>query len=762
MPLNYQILRGFGTTNERLKGLFTAQPSPKDQPPGQEKSESQKDWEFADQIIRGVLSPRLDEAVRNNLEQSDLLRAVDLAIDTPIINKVNFPLVLYAQGRISFEECVNQLSKLDCKDRYVKQGEDKKLRIEVPKFTDTGINYTRSVLTRRLAAQNARFSNLNPFFRYEARDTAETAKLRADALSQVMDIMADQYGWRSLQVDWMRDLLLYPHVIVFPAEVWNVEIEYAFKDEALAEEFQGESDKLKELVKRQGVPFIIPHPSRVFYDVAHSVRSINADSGCEYFGYWDVVRYRTIRNNPNYFNRDKISFNTGLFSSFGNFSYYFSQYYTTVSIPITDTAMNDRLGRTGYFYGSTSGDDDAPVCLAHLYWKVKPKDYRMGEYPLPVWIHLVLANNTAVIGAEIMPDCPGFVGAYNVNVHRLLSLSMAMEVMPFQDQLSNLYTALIETVKRDLLAIWCVNEDCFPSSSDAGQQALKDIEDCIKGDNWSKLAVLLKASFIKYAEKGVDLNAVLKVITPGVNTKIQEVLTCINLTIMLAERVLAMSPQEQGQVSQRETSALDVQLANTAVENIYQFISDTVDEMRAAMKRYLYNAMVSCWVKESTFQVSVVNRYDPKIAEKAGFNVIDVESIVTPVTSVETTIQGPGKLTIVGTKRSLIGEYLFNSRDGAERTSNMMAAQTLIQLFGMISQPATLQAVTWDQYCGLFNTAVRLTGAGVNLVIQPPPGKGSQPVLTLEQATGSPGAVGVAPGTTGGMAVAGVPGGAMQ
>jgi hypothetical protein len=222
-------------------------------------------------------------------------------------------------------------------------------------------------------------------------------------------------------------------------------------------------------------------------------------------------------------------------------------------------------------------------------------------------------------------------------------------------------------------------------------------------------------------ELGVDLDNVFKVVRQTPNTQLNSIINAIGQTIMMAERVMALSPQEQGQQSPRETSATEVQIIAGTTENIYQFISDAIDEGRAAIKRYLYNALISLGTED--IYLPVVNRYRRDVATKAGFTITDEESAqMMPGNN-------PMQFSVIGTKKNLVAEYIFNSRDGAERASNIQGAQTLTQMLGVLMQPAVLSMLTKEKLADIINTIIRQSGAGVDVTVEPPPGQGASPVM---------------------------------
>lgn len=719
MPLDYKILKMFGTTEERIQEVMTAHerklPATATE---EEKAAMKKDIENRKRI-ESLLSSRIEESLLQSLNSSHLIAAVDLAWDSATITKKTIPLVMYAQGRIDTESCIRSLGDLKCADQYVKNGENGRKYIDLPKFFDVNINLVRSVITRRVAAQSARYTNLWPYFKYDTRGTSEVDRLRGDLLSQRIDIQADQYGYRDHGVQWIRDMLIYPKCIVFPACKWDREVEYFQVDDTLAEEFQvGDSKKklnIQARVKREGVPMITPHASRVFWDRAFPAESINTDTGCTWFGFWDIVRYGSILDEPSYYNRDQISYGqktVDLFSAYGN---YFSQYYDVINPPPMPEGVYDSNSAKTPFEFYTAEKRDSSTFMTHIYVKLKPNQWGFGDYPFDIWIHFTVADSRTVIHSEIMPDTPGFVFSHNSSSQRKNNLSMAHDLMTFQDQLTNLFSQLLECVKRDLFSMTLLNIDVFPADNPEAKKTLDEFRMAVKSGHFQSAMSILEVSFVKMRELGIDLDNVFKVIRQPPNTQITEIINAINQTIMMTERVMAMSPQEQAQLSPRETSATEVQVVAGTTENVYQFISDSYDAGRAAMKRYLYNATMSLATEE--IRLPVVDRYRKETIEAAGFDAQFDES-------------DPSKpvLGVVGLKKNLAAEYLFTTRDGAERSSNIQAAQTLTQMLGVLMQPPILSKITNSDFCNLVNTIVRQSGAGVDVTIKPSPGTDNQPV----------------------------------
>jgi hypothetical protein len=69
----------------------------------------------------------------------------------------------------------------------------------------------------------------------------------------------------------------------------------------------------EDIIVKEGLRYIIPHPSRQFIDLRYPATSFNTDSGCEYGGHWTVTGYGDILDNRMYWNRKKIFAGTNWF-----------------------------------------------------------------------------------------------------------------------------------------------------------------------------------------------------------------------------------------------------------------------------------------------------------------------------------------------------------------------------------------------------------------------------------------------------------------
>lgn len=719
--IDFDILSECGTTNERLREFFTAEV------PSVEQKAKMTPAQIASNEVdvkarkrfQEMVSGWLQEHVVHSLHNHKIWSAVDLAWDSVPIQKNIFPLIQYAQGRIDPSKAEKALrDNVPDGATYVSKNDSgQTTRVDLPKFTEMNINLIRSVIMRRVAAQVVKYAEIWPHFKYEPRSNTQVGRLRGDLTSQRMDIMADQYAFLHSEEQACRDMFLYTDAVLFPRSSWEREVQWEKKDRdpSLATA-DGKIPKQNRVI-REGISWVLPHRSRLIYDIATPLASLNTDTGCKYVGFWDVLRWGQVAGNPEYFNRDKVMYSADAVTWFTTYQAYFNQYFDKVLPPPMPgdpgndpTIANDRKMNVGVYTGNM---DDSATFFTHLWVKVNPRDWRWGSYPYPIWVHLKVAGDSTVVYADIMPSSPAAAFSFNSNDSKLLNLSVAHELMQFQDQLTNLFSQLLECIKADLFSVAILNTDVFPDTPE-GKKVLEEFRAIMKGKSYYAEPQILEASFEKLSQVlGRDITAdmVFKVVRSAPNTQLMAIFEAITRVIAMAEKMMVLSAHEQGQTASHEITASESNQIANSTDTIYGYISNALDRGRAAMKRICYESLIALGSDEMT--LPVVNRYPNSVIEKAGFKVTDRDED-DPISYV----------TVMGSKRNLVHEYIFTSRDGGNRASNAHAAQVLVQAMQSIgslappAQNAILAAMGKEKLYEWFNAVFRLADAGVDMKLE--------------------------------------------
>lgn len=249
-------------------------------------------------------------------------------------------------------------------------------------------------------------------------------------------------------------------------------------------------------------------------------------------------------------------------------------------------------------------------------------------------------------------------------------------------------------MKVSMMRIFCIDQDALDDD------VKEYIKDGLSEDTFYSKPKALFYSGQKAADLGINNNNFIQIIdaqkelSAGINQSIQAILQLLNLV----ERLLILSPQELGQPAPREISATEVaEIANTT-NSIYSFISEGIDDMRAAAKKLFYEHLVSC--STDKFVVPIKQRYTDRVIRDAGFE-----------SETEGEFEAASR-NVIGTPANLIHEYLFSSRDGAERARDTQSAQVLGQaLANLLQIEGMMQMLGKDRMFEIMNEVFRMSGA---------------------------------------------------
>ena len=689
-----KILDLYGCTNSRLRQVFTATDG--------------EDMKIRKRIEDRVKS-RVDAGLRRCLRTASMYQAVDVAWDTPPIQKETLPLLLWAQGKVSrstilaakgTDESPSPMSQ------YVKKDEAGNVTLDLPKIYEISISLVRSYVTRRHAAQTTKYANLWPFFKFEPRGTDDISSLQGDALSQVVEKMSDDFNYRHFFPQADRDKLLYGYSLVFPRQAWTRR--NGWRPKKLNVQAELTKDDVESYVVAEGLDYVNPPAARTFWDNSAPLANINTENGPRWVGYWDIIPFKDLQaGGASYFNLDKVSRGdkfVGLLKQYGAFfEYYFDPKVVNPTDIVSDPSLdNDRTANVGRW---TSQNQDAGVLHAQYFERINPKEEKIAEYDVDVWVRYAVAGDGTIIGAEWMPSIPAAYGGFNQNDQRDVSVSYAMELMPYQDQLTNLCTQMLFNIRTSMIQLWLLDKDSMEEAT------LKHFEDGAKARDFFTEPKILKYSATKLRELGIqDPRQAFSIIQANVAQTIETSYQGIMRLLAIVDRLSNTSRNELGESNPREISATEAQEISATTATMHTFISDGIDEQRSAIKRQIFESYVSRG--SATFEAPVISRYTIETIRDAGFELARQQD-VEPGTVM------PANTRIRGSVWNLIYSYAFDSRDGSERSSNPQSAQLLVQLAQMmLGSEQLVQAMGKRRLYALFNTIVRLSGAGWDLKLE--------------------------------------------
>lgn len=702
--ISRKVLEHCGCTPELLRKIHTSRASASDDDSEETKALIKYRKKTEDDILT-----RFSAGFETSAKSSNIAQAVDIAMDGTPIQDQTIPLMLWAQGKIDKSKFLQYFDgKTQLATEFISRTKNETgpdtISINIPRLHEIQINLIRSYLTRRLATQSARFSNLWPYFTFNPRGTDDVAKLRGDALSQRVDTIADQYNYRHFFPQTFRHQFMYGRSVVFLRSAWDRVYGWKFKDENVpAKELELES-----YIEREGIDYVAPHFSRVFRDTSAPLPNVNTDTGPCFIGYWDIIRWQAIQDGE-FFNRDKVTFGESTSQLLQKYSPYFSYYFDACVLKWPDcktdpTEGNDRTRNVGTY---SINDRDKGCLVAQYFVKINPKHEKIATYNGDVWIRYSVAGDNTVIGGEFLTNTPACYGGYNENDDRLVNPSMATELMGFQDQLSNLHTQLLTTIRTGMMQIWAVDKDALEP------EVIKYIEKTMKSSELYTEPHMLQYSGkiladLQLQNPSMNPRSMLTIIQAQVLTSIDQIYRAIGEVFQAADKMVMMSPNEQAQPNPREVAAREVTEISSSTSAISSFVSDGIDEQFAAIKKQLFASLIC--ESTTTFRVPVINRYTKATIEAAGFQLqgggdINDPNEIVPLTS-----------SIIGTPKNLIYEYYFDSRDGAERPINTQGAQVLSTFFGQMAQSPELMGMLGKRRIfEMLNEIMRLSGAAYDL-----------------------------------------------
>lgn len=722
-----KVLEMHGATASRLREIYTSK-----QPEALKENATDEDKKAHECACKNYEIRKRHESrgwsrilagIEENARHSRVWQAVDMAMDAAPIQKETFPLLLWAQGKIQVERLATMLTDsvgAENAKKFVKKDGNGKLSLDLPRICKIDINIVRSYATRRLAAMDALWANLYPLFKYSPRGMSTIAQLKGDIVTQRIDQMADQYGLRHQGSQWRRDMLMYGTSVVFARSAWDRKVGWRFKKTNDG----SEPKETESYVTREGVDLINIHPSRRYFDSSAPLAQINTDNGPGWIGYWDILRWGAVKDcEASYYNLDQVVASSDWTTLAGRYPEFFGFYFDPCVLKWPDqrqnvTRWNDRSEMVGTY---ANDQRDQGVLLVQHFEKINPKAEGICDYDSEIWVRQVFAGCGTIVGAEFMPSIPACYGAIDVNDSRVLNQSMCSLLLPYQDQLTNIVTHMIEQLRASFTLLYLIDKDSLDAA------IVKDLEENATNQNYWLDPKVLIYSGTKLKELGIqDPRQAFSVVRVEITNVVGSALSAISQLLNLADRLMILSPNELGQPNPREVAAREVQEISTSVQAIYSFINQGPREQIAAVKELLFDSLVT--MGSPIVRVPVMRKYTLKTIKDAGYKVIDTEVAGDDeYVPVEAPIEGP--------LSELVYDYYFDSREGSERAVNTQGAQVLMQMLQVITQtPGVVQKLGLDRLLDIVNAIIRMCGAPIDLQIESNDGESDEIPNPEEQA----------------------------
>lgn len=649
-----------------------------------------------------------------NLERYKVFRAVDVAWDSAF-EQITPTLLSAISDKSPDDPSVAEILKdagLDINQVVVETPDPKtpnksSKRVVVPAF----YNITVPLCAAYLKIRQAKLVNDRrqvPMFKYDPVISDEIARVKCTLITQRVETMAKQYGYFDTLKQAVFQMLHYAEALQFPVEEWHSEYQWVADSspypkcnlEDSEKEIDGE--KIKKIVTKEGLRYHLPHPMRTYYDRAYPASTFNTDTGCTYAGYWRVLRWVDVMRQKDYYNLEEVGYDNfwGWFNGVRNHSYWINALQgCTLNFP-NDGLVNsgvsklDNEANVARWYSRDW--TDKPIVLAEHFEKLIPSECGLGDYDCPIWIRFVLAaDDNVVYAAPVCFDPPILFWGYDYVHGRTHNASMTLEVLPFQDQFSNLLAQHLLSVRQNLMNISLIDTDVIPEAE------IKKLENV--GERLWRNINIFRASFDKlFKRKASGLGggdpirgAVVSHKFPVQNTT--ELLNAMKVILDTLERVLVMSSQEVGQSASHEQTREEVRLITQNTSTRVTFTGIGVDTAIDSWKKQLYNGLMSYGEMGFYAQVPMENPMDREALEKLGF------------TAEGKYDEKSRKQYIRGDRTAVAYESFVSDRDGQDRVNDMESGKIMLQVFSeAIANPMLApaigpdQAIKWINFIGRF------------------------------------------------------------
>lgn len=675
--VDLEVLKKKGYSQEALKAKFTA--------------------ENPDDKVKALIdlnARRIDEGINRNLNDARVWYAIDQSFDVSQ-RQITYTLVegLLSKG-LSGDNIMEAMKTWGITSRLNGMmlplidksgnkvcGPDGKpmMKLDLPTFFHIFVPLVQAYLKMRWAKLFGD-RNIYPLYKYEPSSMTMQNRLRCEVITSRIQRMAQDMGYREDERQSILQMLKYGVCMNFPSEDF-------FREKQILMDDGSE----KELIVREGVRFEIPHPSRMFYDLNHRLSTANTDTGVEYAGFWNVLRYREVKNNPEFWNTDSIQFKYGSWVE-AKYNFYRELNPCMLRFPTASTytpgAGDTDRTREAFRYSTHHLDEG--VTVVSFFQKLVPSEWGLFDYDHPIWMRFIHTGSHTVSHAVPLAYNPLVAYMYDADLGVARPASLALELLPFQDHLSNLLTQYLLTVKQNLERVVFWNADVV-------DQKYVDIIQNLGEKKYRG------TTFIPYSKRELswqqqsERDAFTPMSIPKGDSA--EIAGAIAQLLGMMERVLGYSAQEVGVPASHEQTAQEVNIISLNTSNRLQLTGSFVDSAIQARKKLLYEALLAYGADEIMAEVAQLDDAKKDALEKLGF-----------------TIEDPGsrdaKAGIKGHKKALRVNGFASDREGADRIMDSKIAATMVQTFQAIfSNPVLAQAAGLEQLIDMFNQVLVYSGA---------------------------------------------------
>jgi hypothetical protein len=655
--------------------------------------------------LKNRIRARNTDGLNSNFQTYKIYWAIDQAINAPFKQCTMTLVQALASEPPNSKTILDAVKQFNLEEFYQDEIDPKtnkstgKKKMRVPTFFNITIPLVSAYLDST-AAHITNERNQSPHFKFEPLVNTPINRARGELLTNRIETMTTQMGMREAARQSILKTLQYGVCLQFIKEEWYKE--------------RQENEEGKAAITKEGLRYHLPHPTRMFWDIAHPLSSFFTDTGCEFAGYWRVTRYKDILADKKLWNIDTMRFPTTDLRT-QNVSF-FNTVYSSCQIvfPQATDMWNSISGDAetklqNSFY--TSDFNDSAVVVSEYFEKLIPKDNGLGTYEYPVWFRFLVANSDTILYASPLPSCPVIYWGYKPDESRAMIPSLALRLLPFQDHASNLFTQSILSTKQNLANAVLVDEDVLT------EEDITAIEN--RGEGFYRVLNFIRVSSKALRRKlnrdssnAMD-DCVKSIRFPQLSE--QSTIAVMRELLNLLERVEGISAQEAGGQATHEQSREEVIRTGNATDSRREYTSSYMDRSYDSWKQQLYNYWMAYGEDTITTHITPNPAYTKELFD-------DLKAEVQSQQNPHTGMKSLAKVR----KEKLQLEYFASTRDGKDRTNEPAMAQAMNQfLSSILANPMMQQAIGPAQAIQLTNEVLEQFGFPKDFKLTMAPG-GSQ------------------------------------
>lgn len=665
--IDIAYLKKIGVSSGEWKKIFTVEPAKRSKPL---------------QRLYDLLRNDNQDGIRMNLREWRAHHAVDLAYGVPF-NQTTPTLIHDIMSRnLSLEQTLDALKGYGLSDQEMfmtihgENGKEQK-QINAPLFFQIFIPIVKAYV-QTVLGQIFNERNRSPLLPYNPLKQTDRNRVACEIWTDIVETISTWYGYPQVYKQAIEQMLKYGIMLAFPLEEWHV-------DHQIFDYGKGP----EQVTMKEGLRYVIPHPTRMYYDLKYPLTTLNTDTGTEFMGHWRIQSYGEILDNKMYWNRREIFAGTNWFKAPGARPYFEEVFPCRFKFPGNvdfgidpETLREDKAA----WYQTSSSRNDA-VFLSEQFRRIIPANYDLGPYKFPIWARFTLAGDDTVIWAAPCGYVPGWFMGYDYDQNAARTPSLALDLIPWQDHVGNILSQMVLSAKQNL-------EDAyFYDTNVIDKNQIKAFQNL--GERRYRYRNFIPFDSLKQRVGGWSVkDAIFPIQTQQRSTT--ELQGLIPLALSMMERLLGIAAQEAGAQASHQQSKAEVSTVVGAGKNRRMLTSSSVDAGEDAWKRQLHAGYTNYGDGGVTAQVSAdVDNLEKHLAD-LGFSTVST---------------GDDKVLVKGRKTGLRLEGFAASNQGPVQPNEKEIAQALLQgVQTVIGQEDLHREVGTKQLLKLVEQAVIMAG----------------------------------------------------